>query len=97
MFMTSELKQVLSKVDTLSEEDLKALQKHISERLHQKDNKVDLSKIGYRLSPEKIREQLSQVFSPEELAEATEDDFDEPLNLPKSLTEYISEDREDRF
>jgi hypothetical protein len=44
-----------------------------------------------------MREQLSQVFSPEELAEATEDDFDEPLNLPKSLTEYISEDREDRF
>ena len=95
--MTSELKDMLSKVDTLSQEDLLALQKHISEKLDKKDNKVDLSKIGYRLSPEKMREQLLQVFTPEELAAADEYDIDEPLNLPKTLTEYISEDREDRF
>ena len=95
--MTSELKDMLSKVDTLSEEDLKALQKHITDKLDKKDNKVDLSKIGYRRSPEEIEAQLAEFLTPEELAGIDEDELDEPLNLPKTLTEYISEDREDRL
>jgi hypothetical protein len=95
--MTAKLERVLSDIDTLSKADLKVVQEHISEKLEQKDSKVDLSKISYRLSPEKMRKQLSKIFSAEELAEEDEDDRDEPLNLPKSLTEYISEDREDRL
>lgn len=95
--MTSELKQVLSKVDTLSEEDLKALQKHISEKLERKETTIDLSKIGYRRSTEEIETLLAEFLTPEELAGIDEYELDEPLNLPKTLTEYISEDREDRL
>ena len=95
--MTTELQEVLSKVDTLSKEDLKALQKHISEKLEQKPSTIDLSKIGYRRSPEEIEAQLAEFLTPEELAAIDENVINEPLNLPKTLTEYISEDREDRF
>jgi hypothetical protein len=95
--MTAKLEQILSDIDTLSKADLRVVQKRVSEKLEQKNSKVDLSKISYRLSPEKMQEQLAKIFSAEELAEPTPDDTDEPLNLPKSLTEYISEDREDRI
>jgi hypothetical protein len=40
--MTSELKDMLSRVDTLSEEDLKALQKHISDKLEGKESSSSL-------------------------------------------------------
>lgn len=95
--MATKLEEMLSNLDTLSREDLKALNKHISEKLDQEDSKVDLYRFSYRMSPEKIREQLLQVFTPEELAEAEKYDINTPLNLPKTMTEYISEDREDRF
>lgn len=88
---------MLSKVDTLSEEDLKALQKHISEKLERKDTTIDLSKIGYRLSPQEIEAQLTEFLTPEDLAEIDENELSDFPVLPKTITEYISEDREDRL
>lgn len=95
--MTAKLEKMLSNLETMSNEDLETIQKRISEKLGKKDAKVDLSKVGYRLSTQEIEAQLAEFLTPEELAEPTDDDLDEPLNLPKTLTEYISEDREDRL
>jgi predicted transcriptional regulator len=52
---------------------------------------------AYRFSPSEIEAELAEIFTPEELAEIAKTDLS---NLPpgtKTVTEILSEDREDRF
>lgn len=95
--MTASLEQMLSNIETMSEDDLETLQKRISEKLNKKNSKVDLSKVGYRLSPNEIEARLAEFLTPEELADIDESELDDFPTLPKTITEYISEDREDRL
>lgn len=95
--MATNLEEIFAIVDTLSKPDLRVVQNRISERLNRNHPKVDLSKISFRLSPEKIEAQLAEIFTPEELADIDESELDDFPTLPKTITEYISEDREDRL
>ncbi len=105
--MTAKLEQVLSDIDTLSKAELKVVQEHVSEKLEENkpfsNKKLNDEKptphlrIGYRLSPKVIEPILAEFLTPEELAEVGGNTGNgEFPTLPKTITEYIDEDREDR-
>jgi hypothetical protein len=107
--MTAKLEQILSEIDTLSKADLRVVQDHVSEKLEEEnpatqgpsgdDEKMkSLLKVGYRLSSQDLKRLLFSFLSPEELAELEKNKgTGEYPTLPKTITEYIDEDREDRI
>lgn len=52
---------------------------------------------AYRPDETEIEEELQTLFTPQELAEIDQLDLTNLPPLPKSLGEYVSEDREDRL
>ncbi len=52
---------------------------------------------AYRPTKEEVEARMKRIFTPEELEEAAKVDLTQLPPLPKTITEYISEDREDRF
>ncbi|OJV94455.1 MAG: hypothetical protein BGO39_22120 [Chloroflexi bacterium 54-19] len=57
-----------------------------------------LLKVGYRLSSQDLKKLLFSFLSTEELAELDTGEVKGELpTLPRTITEYIDEDREDRF
>lgn len=107
--MTVKLEQILSDIDTLSKADLRVVQEHVSEKLEEEnpviqspsldDEKMkNLLKVGYRLSSQDLKKLLFSFLTPEELAKLEKNKgTGEYPTLPKTITEYIDEDREDRI
>ncbi len=52
---------------------------------------------AYRRTPEEIEASLAAIFTPEELAQIGTTDFSKLPIGPKSASEMLNEDREDRF
>lgn len=109
--MTAKLEKVLSDLDKLSKADLKIVQKHVSEKLEQKESlsssnstrdkgekSVDLSKIGYVMTSQELKHLLFSFLTPEEWTKLDKNEVSSPLpTLPRPIQEYIDEDREDRI
>ena len=106
--MTAKLERVLSDIDTLSKADLKVVQEHVSEKLEQENTATQspseneklgsLLKVGYRISSQDFKNLLFSFLTPEELARLEKNKGNgEFPTLPKTITEYIDEDREDRI
>jgi hypothetical protein len=110
--MSARLDPILERIDELSIEELWTLQERVINWLRTKTNgngqvkkseptlAADHIKIpgAYRLTKQQAEAGLTYIFSPEELAQMETVDLEELKNrlLSKSLTEIISEDREDR-
>lgn len=111
--MSSKLDEILPAVEELSVEELWSLQERVLNRLRAKtttstngNGQTKEAKLpdkhvvipgAYRRSPEKIEAFLATIFTPEELARMGKTDFSKLPRPEKSITEIISEDREDRF
>ncbi|MEI6045057.1 MAG: hypothetical protein WCS37_11955 [Chloroflexota bacterium] len=107
--MSLDLETVLAKVENLDFEELLTLQEQIIHQLrtkaptpmvhsveHSSSRWVEIPG-AYRFSATEIEAELAESFTPEELAEIATTDLS---NLPpglKTVTEILSEDREDRF
>ncbi len=105
--MNIDLDLVLAKVKGLSVSELLTLKETIQTELQQKQSEVEPAQAGqprrviipgaYRRSREEIEAQLATLFTPEEMAQIGKTDFSKIPIGPKSASEMINEDREDRF
>lgn len=105
--MSRGLEEIVNKLPELSFEELLELQTEIIQYL--RVSQATKSSPGttpyrrvegfYRASEEEVEAELSAILTPEELAETKNNKFDTSKlpPLPRSLTDIISEDREDRF
>lgn len=103
--MTAKLEEMISNLDNMSKEDLKALQDQIAERLKENkpatekpsedDEKLkSLLRVGYKVSSQDLKKLLFSFLTPEELAKLDTNEIKGELpTLPKTITEYIDEDR----
>jgi hypothetical protein len=107
------LEEVQSKIKELSAADLRLLQEQIEAELRQKTSPpqststkqtaekpvtlLDLIPGAYRPTKEQIEAHLAAVFTSEERARMGKTDFSKLPVGAKTVTEMISEDREDRF
>lgn len=106
--MGSDLEVFAEKIRGLSVEQLLSLQEEIINELRaktQKNNGTNKRKEAqstqrvsgfYRPSTEEIEAELAEIFTPEELAEVEATDLSNLPQGPKSLSQIVNEDREDR-
>ena len=109
--MSSTLEMLLEKVEDLSGQELLSLQERITSQLKikvspngngQVKKQASLSSDyveipgAYRLTPEQVKEIQQKIFTPEELANMGTTDFSNLPQGPKSLSQIVIEDREDR-
>ncbi len=111
--MSIDTELILEKVKNLSVSELLTVQESITQELRQKTNSDGTTTAttyqsttisrrvnipgSYRPTKEQIEARLAAIFSPEQLEQMRHADLS---NLPpgsKTVTEMISEDREDRF
>jgi len=105
--MSIDLDLVLAKVKGLSVAELLTVKETIQSELQQKQSATEPAQAGqpqrviipgsYRPSKEQIEAELARLFTPEELAEMDKVDLSKIDIGPKSASEMINEDREDRF
>lgn len=106
--MSADTDLISEKVRNLSVSELLNLQQIIIEELRKKtgvaQNGEKSNSTGhvrlphaYRLTREEVEASLAVIFSPEELARLGKTDFSKLANGPKSASEMLIEDREDRF
>jgi hypothetical protein len=101
--MSNKLEELKAELEQLSADELRLLISQIEQLLKRKneqtkpksENKPILPS-AFRITLEEVEDSLLKTFTPEELAEAAKVDLSKIPPLPKTITEYISEDREDR-
>jgi hypothetical protein len=99
----SKLETLKTEVESLTEAELEALLNAVSDLLKQKKGETDPPVKGiripgaYRPNRAEIEASIRARYTDEELAEMAKVDLTKLPALPKTITEYISEDREDRF
>lgn len=105
--MSADLSAVLTKLDELSFEELLTLQEQLTHRLklkapapsqpvNQTSHRVKIPG-AYRPTPAQIEARLAAILTPEELTRLGKTDFSKLPVGPKSASEMLNEDREDRF
>jgi hypothetical protein len=110
--MSSDLSEVLNRLENLSVEELltvqESLTKNVRKKVHSSTSvgipgEPTTRRIGipgtYRATPQEIEAHLKSVFTSEQLAEIAQTDISN-LTLPpgaKTTAEILREDREDRF
>ncbi len=107
--MSVELDLILSNIKKLSVEELTTIQETVAAELRQQAESI-LAPSQYKASPlrirlphayqvtaEEIEASLAAIFTPEELAQLGKTDFSKLPTGPKSASEMLNEDREDRF
>ena len=101
--MSVALDEVLEAMNHLSPDELLLVQEQLQSQLQtaSKLNNLEKGRVNipgsYRPTPEQIEALLAAMFTPEQRREIDAVDLTKlPTNLP-SVTEMISEDREDRF
>ena len=95
--MSAKLELVLSEIKALSLE-LRHKTQPPAQLQVQAGNRVKIPG-AYQFSAAEIEAELAEIFTPQELAEIENEDISN-LTLParaKTSTEFLSEDREDRF
>lgn len=96
---------IIEQVRNLSVEDLLAVRDTIEEELQYKQpsaaQTASTASSGhaliYRRTPEEIEAFLATIMSPEELAQVGKTEFNRKTIGPKSASQMLIEDREDRF
>jgi hypothetical protein len=111
--MSSKLESMKSELSELSVSELLSLMEQLAAELRHKtttngNTKPAKTKVepqvqgvrlphAYRPTKEQVEASLNAIFKPEDLAQMGRTDFSKLPPLPKTITEYLSEDREDRF
>jgi hypothetical protein len=104
--MSADLELVLSKVENLELNELLMVQEKVLRQMKTKSStapskgqselKVKLPH-AYRRTPEEVEASLASIFTSEELKNTGKTNFDSIQIGPKSASELLNEDREDRF
>ena len=108
--MSAEADLMMEKVTRLPVDELLALRARIDSELQQKNAPValqpttqtavapvaDSHPLIYKRTPQEIEEFLAAIMTPEELARVGQTDFSQKYIGPKSASEMLIEDREDR-
>jgi hypothetical protein len=105
--MSTDLDLVLTKVENLTLDELLTVQEKIirqvrtrtvppTQPIPEPKKRVRLPH-AYRRTAEEIEASLKAIFTPEELARMGQTDFSKIKIGPKSASEMLNEDREDRF
>lgn len=108
--MSTELAEALKHIENLSFDELLTLQEQVTRYLRAKSrasvtqtqannqpNRRVIIPGAYQPTPEEIEASLAATFTPEEIAKIGTTDFKKLSLGPKSLSEMVNEDREDRF
>src|SRR4051812_35412251 len=105
-FMNKNLENLKTKIEKLPTDELFGLLDHITNQLRQRtalnghkppiaDRNIRDQDEIYFVTPEEVEAELAELYTPEELALLNSVDLNNLPKLPKSLSEYLLEDREE--
>jgi hypothetical protein len=101
VFMSAALEEIVSKFQLLSVQELMEAQEEIIHVLRNKIQEKNTATVNVAqrqsIFSQETLEMLAEIFTPEEIIEIEETDISNLPPLTVSLTDIISEGREDRF